>query len=183
MAGLNRIVHRMLSWFSIAVFVVLVVDVVLGIISRWVFGSGVEWLMKVGEMVMGEPLRWTGELATFLLVWLVFCGAAVAYYDRAHLGINLLMEKLDPAARRVTRLVSLSLVLLFVLCVMVWGGGQLVIERFDSGQKMSTLGIAKAWQYLSIPFNGVFIALFNIGMLIETLKEDVEEEVEGRVEP
>ncbi|MGD7654398.1 MAG: TRAP transporter small permease [Verrucomicrobiales bacterium] len=180
MAVLNRIFHRLLSWFSIAVFVVLVVDVVLGIISRWVFGSRMAWLVSVGESVMGEPLRWTGELATFLLVWLVFCGAAIAYYDKAHLGINLLIEKLEPTARRMMRVLSHLVVLVFVVGVMVWGGGQLVAERFDSGQMMSTLGIAKAWQYLSIPFSGVFVALFNIGMMIETLKEDVT--VEGNVE-
>jgi TRAP-type C4-dicarboxylate transport system permease small subunit len=155
MISFNRILHAILSWFSISVFFILIVDVVLGVSSRY---------------IMGNQIRWTEELATFLLVWLVFCGSAIAYYDRAHLGINLLVESLHPSARRITRIFSLLLVLAFTSGVMVWGGGQLVMERFEAGQMMSTLGIHKAYQYLAIPFCGFFIALFNIGMLIETIQ-------------
>ena len=98
MQSLNRLLHAILSWFSISVFFILIVDVVLGVGTRYLLGS---------------QIRWTEELATFLLVWLVFCGAAVAYYDKAHLGINLFMLKLHPSARKVTRLVSLLLVFVF----------------------------------------------------------------------
>ena len=160
MTSFNRILHAILSWFSIGVFLILIVDVVLGVGSRY---------------LLGNQIRWTEELATFLLVWLVFCGSAIAYYDRAHLGINLLVESLDPAARKITRIFSLLLVLAFTAGVMVWGGAQLTMERFEAGQMMSTLGIHKAWQYLAIPFNGFFIVLFNIGMLIQTIQSTPDE--------
>ena len=160
MRKINGILHAILSWFSITVFFILVIDVVLGVFTR---------------KVLGNQIRWTEELATFLLIWLVFCGAAIAYYDKAHLGINLLMEKMHPEARKTTRIVSLTLVLVFTLGVMVWGGGVLTMERFEYQQMMSTLGIQKAWQYLAVPFSGFFIALFNIGMLIETIKSNPEE--------
>lgn len=155
MTSFNRILHAILSGFSIGVFFILIVDVVLGVGSRY---------------ITGNQIRWTEELATFLLVWLVFCGSSIAYYDRAHLGINLLVESLHPSARKITRVVSLLIVLAFTSAVMVWGGAQLTMERFEAGQMMSTLGIHKAWQYLAIPFSGVFIALFNIGMLIEIIQ-------------
>jgi len=155
MHSLNRFLHAILSWFSIAVFFILIIDVVLGVGSRYLFGN---------------QIRWTEELATFLLVWLVFCGASIAYHDKAHLGINLLVESFHPEAKKITHIASLLIVLAFTLSVMVWGGGKLTMERFEMGQMMSTLGIAKAWQYLTIPFNGVFIALFNIGMILKTLQ-------------
>ena len=172
MQSLNRILHAILSWFSISVFFILVVDVVLGVLSRYLFASTTPWVTKLATFIFSTPLRWTEELATFLLIWLVFCGAAIAYDDKAHLGINLLMEKFDPNARKVTRIVSLLIVLIFTCAVMIWGGAQLVIERFDSDQMMSTLGIHKAWQYLAIPFNGFFIAWFNLSMIIETIQSD-----------
>jgi TRAP-type C4-dicarboxylate transport system permease small subunit len=34
---------------------------------------------------------------------------------------------------------------------------------------MSTLGIHKAWLYCSVPINGLFIVLFNIKILKDTL--------------
>ncbi|NWK55536.1 TRAP transporter small permease [Verrucomicrobiaceae bacterium N1E253] len=159
MQSLNRILHAILTWFSIGVFTILIIDVVLGVGSRY---------------LVGNQIRWTEELATFLLVWLVFCGAAIAYRDNAHLGINLLMTKLHPGAAKKLRIVALIIVLFFTLAVMVVGGIQLTMERLHFGQMMSTLGIQKAWLYLSVPFSGTFIALFNIEMLINTIQSKTE---------
>jgi len=155
MTSLNRILHAILSWFSVIVFLILILDVVLGVSSRY---------------ILGNQIRWTEELATFLLVWLVFCGAAIAYRDSAHLGINLLMEKLHPSVKVVMKVVALLIVLAFTVGVMVVGGAQLTMERLHFGQMMSTIGIQKAWLYLSVPFSGFFIALFNLEMIIDTLK-------------
>ncbi len=155
MHALNRILHKILSILSIGIFTLLIFDVVLGVSSRYLFGGQV---------------RWTEELATFLLVWQVFCGAAIAYHDNAHLGIDLLINSLDPQAKRLAVLLTHLIVFAFTASVMVWGGTTLTLERLDSGQMMSTIGVYKAWLYLSIPLNGCFILLFNIGMIIDTIK-------------
>lgn len=154
MRTITQLLHRLLAGLSITIFVLLIVDVVLGVSSRYLFGG---------------QIRWTEELATFLLVWLVFCGSAIAYHDRAHLGIDLLVNNLDPEARKLAAILGHVIVFAFVALVMVWGGTSLTLERLDSGQMMSTLGIAKAWLYLSIPLNGLFILWFNLSMVIEIL--------------
>ena len=165
MRALNRLLHQVLTWFSILVFVILIFDVVIGVGSRYIFGNQV---------------RWTEELATFLLVWLVFCGAAIAYRDKAHLGIDLFVQSLHPQARKTARMIAHLIILSFTLAVMVWGGSQLTMDRMESGQMISTLGIHKAWLYLAIPFNGLFIALFNIDQMIDTLQNiDTESHEEG----
>lgn len=155
MFTLNRLLHQVLTWFSILVFLILIFDVVIGVGSRY---------------ILGDQIRWTEELATFLLVWLVFCGAAIAYHDKAHLGIDLFVQSLHPQARKLAELTADLMIFAFTAAVMIWGGSQLTIERMESGQMISTLGIHKAWLYLAIPFNGLFIGLFNIGQIIETLK-------------
>jgi TRAP-type C4-dicarboxylate transport system permease small subunit len=167
MHTINHWVHRTLTVLSIFVFVLLIVDVVLGVSSRYLFGG---------------QIRWTEELATFLLVWLVFCGAAIAYHDHAHLGIELLIQSLDPGARKIALAATHLIVLAFALGVMVYGGGMLTLERLDSGQMMSTLGIAKAWLYCSVPINGLFIVLFNIKILCDTLAAPTTAEGNGSVQ-
>lgn len=167
MTALNRILHAILSWFAIIVFFILILDVVLGVGSRY---------------ILGNQIRWTEELATFLLVWLVFCGAAIAYRDNAHLGINLLMEKLHPSTKKVMKIAALLIVLAFTLGVMVIGGVQLTMERLHFGQMMSTLGIQKAWLYMSVPFSGFFISLFNLEMIIQTLKSHAEPSTDASTE-
>ena len=154
MQTITQLLHRILAGLSISIFVLLIVDVVLGVSSRYLFGG---------------QIRWTEELATFLLVWLVFCGSAIAYHDRAHLGIDLLVNSFDPDVRRLATILGHILVFTFVALVMVWGGTSLTLERLDSGQMMSTLGIQKAWLYLSIPLNGTFILWFNLSMVIAIL--------------
>ncbi len=155
MNTLTKYLYTALYWLSITLFAVLVLDVLLGVFSRYVFGNQV---------------RWTEELATFLMVWLVFCGASIAYHDKAHLGINLLVNNLEPGASKITQIVAVSLVTLFVVGIMVIGGIDLTVDRWEAGQMMSTLGIKKAWLYLTVPLNGLFITVFSIERLIETLK-------------
>lgn len=154
MNAVTAFLHRLLAGLSLTIFVLLIVDVVLGVASRYLFGG---------------QIRWTEELATFLLVWLVFCGSALAYHDRAHLGIDLLVNSFDPEVRKLATILGHMLVFAFVALVMVWGGTELTWERLDSGQTMSTLGIAKAWLYLSVPLNGLFMLWFNLSMVMDVL--------------
>ena len=146
-----------LGWVAIAVFLVLVIDVLLGVFTR---------------KILGDQVRWTEELARFLLVWIAFLGGAIAYLDDKHLGVDLLVDRIDPSARRVTRVVTHGLVFAFALLVMGVGGTKLVIDRFDSGQVLSALQINKAWFYLAVPASGYVISMFALGNVIAFLMGD-----------
>ncbi len=147
----KRVTAFSLGWVAIAVFLVLVIDVLLGVFTR---------------KVLGDQIRWTEELARFLLVWISFLGGAIAYLDDKHLGVDLLVDRIDPAARRLARVVTHALVFAFAFFVMGIGGTQLVIDRFDSGQLLSALQINKAWFYLAVPVSGYVISLFALGNVI-----------------
>jgi TRAP-type C4-dicarboxylate transport system permease small subunit len=150
-----------LGWLAIGVFLVLVVDVLLGVFSR---------------KILGDQIRWTEELARFLLVWISFLGGAIAYIDDKHLGVDLLVDKLEIQARRLSRVVTHGLVFGFSLFVMGVGGTKLVIDRFDAGQLLPALQIDKAWFYMAVPISGYLIALFALGNVVALLMgaEDVE---------
>jgi TRAP-type C4-dicarboxylate transport system permease small subunit len=148
---IKRFTAFSLGWVAIAVFFVLVSDVLLGVFTR---------------KVLGDQIRWTEELARFLLVWISFLGGAIAYLDDKHLGVDLLVDRIDPSARRLARVVTHGLVFAFALVVMGIGGTQLVMDRFDSGQVLSALQINKAWFYLAVPVSGYVISLFALGNVI-----------------
>ena len=155
MNTISKYLYRALYWLSITLFAILVLDVLLGVFSRYVFGNQV---------------RWTEELATFLMVWLVFCGASIAYYDKAHLGINMLVNYMHPGAAQITQIVAISIVTIFIVGILVVGGISITIDRWEAGQMMSTLGIKKAWLYLTVPLNGLFMTVFSIQKLIHTFQ-------------
>jgi TRAP-type C4-dicarboxylate transport system permease small subunit len=143
---------KVLGGLLIIFFTALVLDVVLGVFMRYALSS---------------PLGWTEELATFLMVWLVFLGSAYAYLSNSHLGIDLLERQLDPGARRLMNGFTHLMVLACSLGIFIYGGGMLFLERWDSGQLMPTLGIKKAWFYLSVPVSGVLMCVFAVEKLVD----------------
>lgn len=147
---LKKSTAAVLGWLSIIAFVVLVVDVLLGVFSR---------------KILGDQIRWTEELARFLLIWVAFLGGALAYLDDKHLGVDLLVSNFDPSSRRGAKIFTHAMVLGFSLLVMGIGGTMLVIERFQSGQTLPALQIQKAWIYLAVPTCGYLISIFAIGNL------------------
>jgi TRAP-type C4-dicarboxylate transport system permease small subunit len=149
---IKQLTARLLGTLSVAMFVVLVADVLWGVVTRYLLGS---------------QAVWTEELARLLLVWLSMLGAALAYASRSHLGVDSLLIALDPFAERVATLASHLLILLFALGVMVYGGSALTLERWQAGQMLSALPMVKAWFYLSVPVSGVLIAIFSLDALLE----------------
>ena len=156
----KHLTARALGWLAIVVFLILVLDVLLGVFSR---------------RILGDQIRWTEELARFLLVWVSFLGGAIAYIDDKHLGVDLLVERLHPQARRYSRVLVHGLVFAFAFLAMGLGGTKLVIDRFDAGQLLPALQIDKAWFYLAVPISGYLIALFALGNVISMVMgaEDV----------
>ncbi len=141
----------LLEWACIAMMAVMILDVIWGVLTRFVFRS---------------PSRWTDELATFMLIWISMLGAALAHRQASHLGVTWLVERLD---RRIAAFIARFLHLLiiaFAVIVMVYGGTLLVQDRFRSGQVLPALGWAKAWMYMAVPVAGVFIIGYSLRELI-----------------
>ncbi len=144
-------VTRLLEWTCIVMMAVMILDVIWGVLTRFVFRS---------------PSRWTEELATFMLIWIAMLGAALAHRQASHLGVTWLIERIDPRiAGAIARFIHV-LIIGFALVVMVYGGTLLVQDRFRSGQVLPALGWAKAWMYLAVPVAGVFIIGYSVRELI-----------------
>jgi TRAP-type C4-dicarboxylate transport system permease small subunit len=152
---LKRICSRVLGALCVVIFTALVADVLWGVVTRY---------------VLGNQASWTEELARLLLVWLSLVGGALAYLENSHLGVDLVTRLLDPAARRFVAGLNHLLVLGFALGVMVYGGGALFVERWQSGQTMSALPILKAWFYLAVPVSGALIAVFALDATVGVLR-------------
>ncbi len=120
--------------------------------------------------LLGDKTRWSEKVARLLLVWLAMLGAALAVLDQCHLGVDVLTARFHSDAQRTVALFSQFVVLLFAALVLTYGGGQLLLQRWNSGQILPALGVSKAWFYLAIPFSGALISLFTLGTLIDTFR-------------
>lgn len=139
----------------------LVLDVVWGVFTRY---------------VMGEQASWTEELARFLLVWVSLLGGAVAFGTKGHLGVDYFVGLLHPDSRKQMAIFSHAVVLFFAVAVFLLGGGRVVADALAVEQTTPALGWKMGHVYLALPIAGIFIVIFTIENLIETIVKPAGEE-------
>ena len=141
---------RLLNGILVGAVALLVLDVLLGVASRYLWGAQV---------------KWTEELATILLIWVSFLGAAAAFEARAHLGIDFLTERVPPSARRKTELAAHLCTIGFVVIAFLLGGSILVRQALVHRNILPALQISDVVMYLPLPVSGVFILIYEVANL------------------
>lgn len=150
MRALWNNVVRGLERLTILLFVGLTLNVLWGVVSRYVLGS---------------QSRWTEEVAINLLMWVSLLGAALVFREKGHLGVDYFVGKLDPAAQRVAAVIAELAVLVFAAGVLVGGGAMLVAESLRAGQLTPAMGWKVGYLYTVVPLAGLFI----VGCSVERL--------------
>lgn len=90
---------HVLEWVVAALMIVLFVEVTLGVVFR----------------AIGASLIWYDEIASVLLAWLTFYGAALASVKRAHIGCPELVDAMPWRIRRMFNIAAEVLVIAFFL--------------------------------------------------------------------
>jgi len=143
-----------LDFVLIVAVALLVLDVVWGVFSRY---------------VMGEQTPWTEELARFLLVWVSLLGGAVAFGIKGHLGVDFFVGKFHPDTQKIMAVVVHLIVLFFAGSIFLYGGSRIVADALAMEQMTPALGFKMGYVYLALPIAGIFMVLYAIENLIETV--------------
>jgi len=151
----------------------LVSSVVWGVVTRSL-GTFVVYLSQTHDwepwlwLPTGQA-KWTEELARFLLVWVSLLGGAVAFGTKGHLGVDFFVEKFHPEMRKIMAVFVHGVVLFFAAAIFLYGGGRVVADALATEQTTPALGWKMGYVYLALPISGLFMVLFTIENLIETL--------------
>lgn len=143
---------RYLGYFLVVLMAVMVLDVVWGVVTRY---------------LMGSPSSFTGELAGYLLIWVGLLGAALASGKRMHLSIDLLPDKLSPERRRILDMVIQAIIFLFALGILCIGGLRLVYITLTLGQQSPSLDIPLGVVYTVLPLSGLLIMFYAVAEIIQ----------------
>lgn len=157
LAGLLRFKRGMTTVLNGALIVavaLLVFDVVWGVFTRYVAGG---------------QAKWTEELARFLLIWVSLLGGAVAFGTKGHLGVDYFVGKFHPDARKWMAVAAHVSVLFFAGAIFLYGGSRVVADALAMEQTTPALGWKMGHVYLALPVAGLFMVLFTIENLIDTL--------------
>lgn len=115
---------------------------------------------------LNYSLFWSEELARYLLVWLSFLGATVAYYRGLHPGVDVLYARMPPGARRAAS-AAVHLASLLLFGIMVVYGWQ--FAHFVRLQISPALQVPKWIPHAILPLSGAVLALHALGFLARDL--------------
>jgi TRAP-type C4-dicarboxylate transport system permease small subunit len=153
---IKKILDSFLELLVMVVVVVLVIDVLWQVFTRF---------------ILKNPSTWTEELAVFMLIWVSLLGAAVALGRGAHLGIDYFVGKLPEKIRLVTEVFVFLCIALFSFTVMILGGIELVTETLRLEQISPAINVKVGYVYLAVPISGFFLVLYSVIGLFERLAE------------
>ncbi len=83
-------------------------------------------VLGVGFRKAGAALVWYDEVASILLAWLTYYGAALAALKRAHIGVPTVVQSLRGPARTAAVLLADAFVIGFFV-VVAWAGWQVMV--------------------------------------------------------
>lgn len=137
--------ERFLEWICIAFMAALAAEVAAGVVFRY----------------SGHSLAWYDEVATILLAWVTFYGAALAVLKHAHMGVPEIVRMLPPGPRVAAAVVAQLCTLAFFV-LLAWVGYS-ILEVLASDRLVSLPDVPVAYANSVIPISAV---LFIVGQLL-----------------
>ena len=142
---------RLLEWVVVALMVLLFVEVTLGVVFRF----------------LGQALSWYDEVASHLLAWLTFYGAALASVKRAHIGCPEVVEMMPWRARRLASIVAQVIVIAFF--VVLGSVGAWIMPVLATDALISLPEIPMSVVQSVIPISSLLIVVAEVAYLAELL--------------
>lgn len=140
------------GYLSAVALVVATAVMMHGVLSRYLFGN---------------PTIWQTEVSIYLLIFVTFVGAAYGLKHHAHVGVDLLVQRLPARAQLVARLVT-SLLSLGVVLVVLWTALLTWWEAYQAGFRSPTaLRAPLSVVYAILPLGMVLVACQYLAFIIE----------------
>ena len=117
---------------------------------------------------LNHSLFWSEELARYLLVWLTFLGASVAYHRKVHPGVDILYARMPALLRRFSS-IAVHLVSMGLFGVMVFYGCQ--FAYFVRLQISPALYLPKWIVFSIIPISGLILMLHGLNFLSDEIRQ------------
>jgi TRAP-type transport system small permease protein len=144
---------RFLEWVVSALMIILFAEVTLGVVFR----------------AIGASLIWYDEIASVLLAWLTFYGAALASVKRAHIGCPELVDALPWPARRMVNIVAQILVIAFFL--LLGGVGIAIMPVLATDALVSVPEIPMSVVQSVIPISSALIVIAELLQLADLVRQ------------
>jgi TRAP-type transport system small permease protein len=148
MAALNRWLRALLF----ALIVALVACVTVGVFYRY---------------ALGKSLFWSNEVVNFLFVWIVFVGAVVAFHEKKHIALTVLVDRLPPRGGTAMEALASAIVLAFSVFLVVTG---VLVVRKTLDVTSEAMRVPVWPLYVCAPLAGLLIGVESAAMLRDRVR-------------
>ncbi|WP_319413109.1 TRAP transporter small permease subunit [uncultured Cohaesibacter sp.] len=135
---MSRRVNWFVERFCVGLMILLVLDVWLGVLVRYLL-----------------PLDWTfmEELARYLMIWMALLAVSSGIAHREHIGVLVLFERFPPQMRKWLAVLFDLVAFAFFFLVFFYGIG--FVER-GFGRYTMIAQIPKGWPFMGVPIAAIF---------------------------
>ena len=148
-----NITRKIINYLVIIFFVYMVLAVFYQVLGRYVFNY------KLGA---------AAETATMAQIWMILLASGIAMRKNMHVGVDILLRKLNVKAQKIIVTVSTIVITIFLIMVLK-GSVQLIIVGAQSTSP--AISIPMWIPYLSIPIGIVYIMLELLILTFNKLKQ------------
>ena len=143
------------GYLSAAALILATLAMMHGVLTRYLFG---------------KPTLWQTEVSIYLLVFVTFVGAAYGLKHHAHVGVDLLVERLPVKGQLVMRLFTALLSLIVVLAV-IWTAYGIWWEAVEGDFRSPTaLRAPLSVAYAILPLGMLLVACQYIAFIIDGIQ-------------
>jgi TRAP-type C4-dicarboxylate transport system permease small subunit len=130
--------------FALFGLAVMVVTTLIGVLDRFVFGSG---------------LPWPEEVARFMLIWTSLISAAVAAKHGGHYRLSFVYDRFGRYGTA-----AIDLACIAALLVVCWQG--ILLVRIFNNQISPALGLPMSYVYAAVPVSAALISWYLLRNLV-----------------
>jgi TRAP-type C4-dicarboxylate transport system permease small subunit len=121
----------------------------------------------VSRYFLGASIAWSEEISRFMLIWVVFLGALLAYIKDEHLSLDILIKAVPKRIAHLMQVIA-DVGVLYAIYIIVFGGFDLTMKSWD--WLSPAAAIPYAYVYLIIPIAGSAMLIMTIFKLIVHIK-------------
>jgi TRAP-type C4-dicarboxylate transport system permease small subunit len=147
--------------------------------ALWIAGIGLVAMTVIVayqvfmRYVLNASPPWTEASSIMIMSWFIFLGAAVGVRENFHMGFDVLLYVLPPAAKPWLRAISDIAIFAFA-AGMVYFGGELALRGLNV--RIPVIGLPQTFTYLPIVIAGFLMCLFSLErVLLRMAGENVDE--------
>lgn len=104
------------------------------------------------------PIIWLEETARYLMVWMAFISAAIAFRKGVHISVTFLEDKFKSVAKNILFIFQ-SIVILAFLSFLTYGAWKVISVQIATNQTTPALGINIGYIYFAIPLWAVLTGI------------------------